>query len=101
MNDLLNIIKKVAINAINAQKLTTVVYGNVVDVNPLKVQIDQKLVLEKEHLKLTRNVKDFAVEATMNGSKQNFTVHNGLKKGDKVSMIRVHGGQQYIIIDKE
>ncbi|MFP3917709.1 DUF2577 domain-containing protein [Lysinibacillus telephonicus] len=101
MNDFLNIIKKVAINSMNAQKLTTVVYGIVIDVNPLKVQIDQKLVLEKEHLKLTRNVKDFTVEATMNGSKQNYTVHNSLKKGDKVTMIRVHGGQQYIIVDKE
>ncbi len=101
MNDFLNLIKKVAINAVNAQKLSTVVYGTVVSANPLKVQIDQKFVLEEDHLKLTKAVKDYEVDITINGSKQSCTVYNGLKKDDKVTMIRAHGGQQYIIIDKE
>ncbi|WP_400194606.1 DUF2577 domain-containing protein [Lysinibacillus telephonicus] len=101
MNDIINIIKKVAINAVNAQKLSTVVYGTVISINPLKVQIDQKLILDSNFLKLTNAVKDHEVEMTVNGSKQSYTVHNGLKKDDKVTMIRVHGGQQYIIIDKE
>lgn len=33
--------------------------------------------------------------------RKKFLIHNGLMKGDKVTMIRAHGGQQYLIIDKE
>lgn len=101
MTDILNIVKRVAVNAVLAMKLSDAVYGTVISTNPLKVQVYQKLVLEKEHLRLTRAVKDFTVEMTVNGTKQSYTVHNGLKNGDKVTMIRAHGGQQYIIIDKE
>lgn len=101
MTDILNVIKRVAINAVNAQVLTDVVYGTVVSINPLKIQVHQRLVLEKEHLKLTKAVKDYSVEMTVNGTKNTYTVHNDLKNGDKVTMVRAHGGQQYIIIDKE
>lgn len=123
MNDFIGIIKRVAINAVNAQKLTDIVHGTVLSVSPLKVQIDQKLILENEHLKLTRAVMDYEVEMTVDhvtenqsggsgeGSfashthaytgKKKFKIHNGLKTGDKVTMIRVQGGQNYLVIDKE
>lgn len=101
MSDFINIIKRVAIAAVNAQKLTDVVYGTVISTSPLKVKIDQKLILEKEHLKLTRTVVDYNTEMTVNGTKQTYTVHNGLKIGEKVTMIRAHGGQSYLVIDKE
>jgi len=84
MTDILNLIKRVAIDAVNSQKLTNIVYGTVVSTSPLKVQIDQKLILEEAHVKVTRAVKDY-----------------GLTQGDIVTMIRAHGGQQYLIIDKE
>ncbi|WP_460011336.1 DUF2577 domain-containing protein [Lysinibacillus sp. CTST325] len=84
MTDILNLIKKIAIDAVNSQKLTDIVYGTVISTSPLKVQIDQKLILEEAHLMLTSVVKDY-----------------GLIQGDKVTMIRAHGGQQYLIIDKE
>lgn len=35
------------------------------------------------------------------GGRKKFKIHNGLIDGDKVTMIRAHGGQQYLIIDKE
>lgn len=101
MTDILNIVKKVAVNAVLSMKLSDIVHGTVISIKPLKVEVHQKLVLETEHLKLTRAVKDFTVEMTVNGTKNTYTVHNGLKIGDKVTMIRAHGGQQYIIIDKE
>lgn len=84
MTDFLKLIKRVAIAAVNSQKLADIVYGTVVSTSPLKVQIDQKLILEEVHLKLTSVVKDY-----------------GLIQGDKITMIRAHGGQQYVIMDKE
>lgn len=123
MTDILNIIKRIAVNAINAQTLTNVVYGTVISTNPLKIQVDQKLILETEQLKLTRAVMDYEVEMTVNHAtdfssggagygaydshnhtytgRKKFLIHNGLVVGDRVTMIRAHGGQQYLIIDKE
>lgn len=102
MEDILKEIQKLVLGVINAQKLTTVVYGTVLSTNPLEVQIDQKLTLREEHLKLTRAVMDHEVEMSVNGgTKQIYKVYNGLKQGDKVTMFRVHGGQQFLIIDKE
>ncbi|MEK4425859.1 DUF2577 domain-containing protein [Solibacillus sp. FSL K6-1523] len=123
MTDFVRSIRKIVLDAVSAQKLSTVVYGTVESVDPLKVRIDQKLVLEQEHLKLTRAVMDYEVDITVDHLTENraggsnyaefashnheykgrkkFLIHNGLVNGDKVTMIRAHGGQQYLIIDKE
>jgi len=123
MTDFLENIQGVVLGILNAQKLSTVVYGTVESISPLKVQVDQKLLLEQEQLKLTRAVMDYEVEMTVDHKTENqaggsgdaefashnheykgkkkFLIHNGLVVGDKVTMIRAHGGQQYLIIDKE
>ena len=123
MSDIIRSLRKVVLDALNAQKLTDIVYGTVESIEPLKVRVDQKLLLEQEQLKLTRAVMDYEVEMTVDhltekregGSlaasyelhdheykgRKKFLIHNGLIIGDKVTMIRVHGGQQYLIIDKE
>lgn len=95
-------IKEAAVGVMNAKVLTDIRYGVVVSVSPLKVQIDQKLTLNKVQLKLTRAVLDYDVEMSVNGgAKQIYTIYNSLKINDKVIMVRVQGGQQYIVIDKE
>ncbi|MFF2179426.1 DUF2577 domain-containing protein [Lysinibacillus sp. NPDC058147] len=114
MNDFLSNIQSLVLGVINAQQLCTIVYGIVTSVEPLEVLVDQKLPLKKEQLKLTRAVMDYEVEMTVEHEteieelhtheykgRKKFLIHNGLVKGDKVTMIRAHGGQQYLIIDKE
>lgn len=123
MSDIVKVLRRVVLDAVNAQKPANIVYGTVVSVAPLRVQVDQKLILEREHLKLTRAVMDYEVDMTVDHLTENraggsgeasfashnheykgrkkFLIHNGLIVGDKVTMIRAHGGQQYIIIDKE
>lgn len=102
MTDFVRSIRKIVLDAVNAQKPTTVVFGIVESISPLKVRLDQKLVLEEEHLKLTSAVMDYATEIKINnGTRQACTIFNALKVNDKVTMIRQHGGQQYLIIDKE
>lgn len=115
MTDFVRIIRKIILDAVNAQKLSTVVYGTVESVAPLKVRIDQKLVLEQEHLILTRAVVDHEIDL-IRGKRVSYglkgwefpevdkwrhKVLNRLEIDDKVIMIRAHGGQQYVIIDKE
>lgn len=123
MSDIVKVLRQVVLEAVNAQKPTSVVYGTVISTAPLKVQVDQKLILERENLKLTRAVMDYEVDMTVDHSTENraggsgeaafashnhdykgrkkFLIHNGLVVGDRVTMIRANGGQQYIIIDKE
>ena len=117
MEDILIEIQKMIKGVLNAQKLCTIVYGTVVSVEPLEVYVDQKLTLKKEQLKLTRAVIDYEVDMTVEHEtevgfgpashiheykgRKKFKIHNGLVDGDKVTMIRAHGGQQYLIIDKE
>lgn len=121
--DALKIMKNSARKTQNASKPADIVYGTVISVNPLAVQVDQKLTIKQENLKLTRAVMDYEVEMTVDHVTENrsggsgeaafelhnheykgrkrFLIHNGLVEGDKVTMIRVHGGQQYVVIDKE
>ncbi|WP_431030478.1 DUF2577 domain-containing protein [Lysinibacillus sp. LZ02] len=102
MSDFIKSIRKIVLAAIEAQKLTRVVYGTVDSLMPLRIRVDQKLVLEKEQLILTRAVTTYDTEIRIaGGSRQYCTIYNELKVGDKVTMIRQHGGQQYLVIDKE
>ena len=121
-NDLLVMIKKAAIEAMNASKPTAIVYGKVISKSPLKINVEQKMTLTAAQLVLTRNVTDYQVEMTVDhetgfrsgGSgdssfvshnhaytgKKSFTVHNGLVVGDEVIMIQMQGGQKYIVMDR-
>lgn len=98
--DLVRLIKKIALEAVDASNPTAIVYGKVSSVSPLKVYVEQKITLSKEQLVLTRSVKDHTVQIIDNGTTKTITIKNGLVAGDKVVMLRMQGGQQYIVIDK-
>lgn len=162
INDLLNSIKKAASEAVEASKPVAVMYGKVLSVSPLEINVEQKMVLHPAQLVLTRNVTDYETEATvhwltetksMNANhthelsgnisldskatvspnpdnenvtiqnnitntmaveqkninlshnhsidgRKSMTIHNGLEVGDEVLLLRMQGGQKYIVIDK-
>ena len=121
-DDFLKLIKKTAVEAVNASKPANMVFGKVLSASPLKIMVDQKLILNEAQLGLSRNVTDFEVEMTVDHITENtsggsseasfashnhaykgrkkFTVHNGLKSGEEVIMMQVSGGQKYIVIDR-
>lgn len=162
INDLLNSIKKAASEAVEASKPVAVMYGKVLSVSPLEINVEQKMVLHPAQLVLTRNVTDYETEVTvhwltetksMNANhthelsgdisldskatispnpdnenitiqnnvtntmaveqkninlshnhsidgRKSITIHNGLEVGDEVLLLRMQGGQKYIVIDK-
>lgn len=63
MNDL---IKQIALAAIEESKPVAVVYGEVTGTNPLEITVDQKLKLSKDFLLLTNAVLDHDVYMTVN-----------------------------------
>lgn len=116
MDDFLKLIKKTAVDAVNASKPANIVFGKVINHSPLKIMIDQKLILNEAQLGLSRNVTDYEVEMTMDHTtefstsgeihnhnyegKKKFNVHNALKTGEEVVLVQVAGGQKYIVIDR-
>jgi hypothetical protein len=130
INQLVRSVKQAAIEAVKADGPMGVCYGTVTAVSPLEITTDQKLVLSETQLILTNAVRDFTVEMTVDhatesishghpvvdtytgGSatavehshpykgRKSFRVHLGLKKDEKVTLLRCDGGQQYIVLDR-
>ncbi|MDR0925225.1 MAG: DUF2577 domain-containing protein [Hungatella sp.] len=114
--------KKAAVEAVEATKPVYIYFGEVISVSPLKISVDQKMILGESLLILSRNVKDFKTTITVNWSTENksggsgdssfashnhgitgkkeITVHNGLVVGDAVLLFRKQGGQKFIVFDK-
>jgi hypothetical protein len=119
--------KKAAIGAVDASKPVNLVFGTVTSVNPIKINIEQKITLEAPQLVLARNVTEYDVEMTVAHYTNNiacvdpdehqvpyepgnhhhpysgrkvFKVHLGLEVGEKVILIRMQGGDKFVVIDR-
>lgn len=128
VNELLQSIKKAALDAVEASKPVNVYFGEVISASPLLVNVEQKMVLGKAQLVLTRNVTDFKTMVTVQwesekeeqththnvegtdcqsekhtheivGQKE-ITIHNALEIGDTVILVRQQKGQKYVILDR-
>lgn len=76
-------IKRIAINAVLATNPVNVLFGTVLKNGPIEVEIHQKLKLGKEFIIMTQSIQEL-----------------GLTIGDKVVMLRMQGGHQFLILDK-
>lgn len=94
------LIKKCAMEAYDASKPTDYLTGNVISTSPLKIQISQNMVLSEAFLEKTRNVTKYDMKIKIGESEQICTVHNQLKVGDKIVLIKKKGGQKYLIVDR-
>ena len=99
--DLVSLIKEIALNAVNNECPSDFLYGTVLSINPLRIQINSKLTLESSFLIVPQHLTDYEVEMTpRNGERRTYTVHNSLRINDKVILGKFKGGQDYIIIDR-
>jgi murein DD-endopeptidase MepM/ murein hydrolase activator NlpD len=73
---IIDIIKKVALNAFEASNPVKLLFGKVVSINPVKIQVGELLTLTKEFL-------------VINGT---------VSVGDNVTLIRCQGGQKYVVL---
>ncbi|WP_291579566.1 DUF2577 domain-containing protein [Clostridium sp. UBA6640] len=106
---MINIIKKAGIDAVGASNPVNIIFGEVLNVEDFKIKIDQKLILPKEFFIIPESLTKYEIDLShnhnyTNGSTSNalnkVVIREGLKQGDKVLLLRVQGGQQYIILDK-
>ena len=123
MADLVQLLKELSKKTNDAQEPFEHRKGTVESVKPLTVRVDQKLILEEDDLILTHLVRDYDVDISVSHETEDFelvegvltdikshkheykgrkriTVHNGLKAGEDVVLLKVQGGQTYIVLDR-
>lgn len=138
-----DIIKQLSVNAVNATQPFAFMYGTVTSVDPIEIEIDQKLKLGEKQLIFSTLVQDFDVDMYMeheveetdlihkhdasivitspHGDTGTITVQNSpdsdkhiheykgvktftlnlkLAKDEKVLLLRIQGGQKFLVLDR-
>lgn len=121
-NMIANLIKNMAVNAVDATVPVTILTGKVISEAPLQIALDSKMIIPEERIKLTKNTSDWTAEISVDHITENraggggyalfeshnheykgrkkFLIHNALKVGDEVWLIRETGGQRFIAFDR-
>ena len=125
-NNLVELIKQAATEAVEAGQDCDFCYGTVTSASPLKILVEQKMELTAAQLVLTRNVTNFSTTISISSESpwlteyksggsgdasfashnhsikgtKNLTINNALAIGEKVVLIRKKGGQEYLVLDR-
>lgn len=75
MPNMVELVKRAALDAVEASKPVAVVFGQVISDSPLKIQVDQKATYTEKMLILTRNVTDFEIDVSI--SMQDVMISHG------------------------
>jgi hypothetical protein len=107
------VVKNAALEAVEASKPVNLLFGQVISVSPLKIQVDQKAVYTEKMLVLTRNVTDFEVDVAVScqteaagghthavKGRKRVQVCNALVVGDWVLLARMQGGKKFAVLDR-
>ncbi len=99
MSELIGVIQRIVQNTINSMNMADKATGTVESVSPLRVKIDSSIQsIPSAALLLTDTVKERIVP--VQGGEGRVTIREGLKEGDRVLMLKVQNGQQYIILSR-
>ena len=117
-------LKQMINNAVEYNKPSEIYAGKVESTSPLTIILNVNVpALEEDELILTHVVKDYEVDITVGHSteetevvegavtdikkhkheykgRKKITIHNGLKIGEGVLLIRQQGGQKFIVLDR-
>ncbi len=119
---LIDIMKRAAKEMYDNEQPTDLRFGTVVSVSPLKIQVTNLFTIPQSMLVVPKHLTDYEVEVTVDWTTENksggsgdsafashnhdvkgkkkIKVHNALKNGDKVALIRKHGGQSFYVLDR-
>lgn len=126
--EIVRLMRTNSVNAVNQGQPMSLCFGTVVSTSPLSISISQNMTLTDQFLILTNAVRDYSVDITVswttventhkhgNGNegkptddethnhniqgRKTITIHNGLTVGEQVLLLRVQGGQSYVVIDR-
>ncbi|MRN57033.1 DUF2577 domain-containing protein [Paenibacillus monticola] len=93
---MLDIIKKASLGAVGSTNPVAFSYGTVTSAVPLQIQIDQRFILSGPALVLPETVMESKLE--LDGKE--IVLRRGLESGDRVLLVRMQGGQSYLVLDR-
>jgi hypothetical protein len=93
---MLEAIKRAAKDAIEASNLVAVMLGTVTKTSPLEVNVDQRFTLDADFLIVPETLTPY--EVNIDGVE--YIIRRGLEAGDGVILLRMQGGQRYLILDR-
>lgn len=97
---MLNELKQITHNVIEGEKLSDLKFGTVESVNPLKVRLNQWLLLSGGMLAVSYRLRRIEIPVTVDGKTGTAILDNRLKVGDTVALLRQSGGQRFYVLDK-
>ena len=115
MADLVRLIKLAAAEAVAAQKPADIRYGMVTGIEPLKILLEQRLTLGAGQLVVPKEMTDHELELEAElltgaagedahshaiSGRMKVRLLNSLKEGEHVLLLRVPGGQKYIVMGR-
>ena len=124
--ELVGAVKAAALAATDAAKPVQLCFGRVITEAPLQISVEQKMVLGEAQLALCRQVTEYETYITGENVKDFYyvqppprevtrpvepphvhavgkiriIVHNALKAGEQVVLLRMQGGQKYLVVDR-
>lgn len=111
---MVEIIKQLALDAVDKGSLCDFCIGTVTSVSPLSICLEQGLEIPEAFLCLTRDVTDYeeydelriwrTTEEKEWGDGSWYEYHmkypRALKAGEQVLLIKASGGQKYVVVDR-
>ncbi|MBB6633565.1 DUF2577 domain-containing protein [Cohnella thailandensis] len=92
MSRLLQVIKQAGAGAVGASQPVAILTGTVVKIDPLEVTVDQRFTLMADFLIVPESLTEYKIEELL--------IRKRLETGDKLILLRVQGGNQYLILDR-
>jgi hypothetical protein len=93
---LVELMKQAGSGATEAGKPVHILFGEVTKINPLEVTVDQRFALDEDFLVIPEQLTPYSVEINT----QTIVIRRGLNVGESLILLRIQGGQQYIILDR-
>ena len=107
---MLDAIRKAALSAVEAAGPVAVAFGTVTSAEPLEVNVDQRFTLDADFLVVPESLTRLEIDLkhhhtygdgiTGDALTVPVVVRPGLQAGDRVVLLRLQGGERYLILDK-
>ncbi|QOS98105.1 DUF2577 domain-containing protein [Brevibacterium sp. JNUCC-42] len=115
---MLELIKQASLGAIEASGPVAIFYGSVTSAEPLEVNVDQRFTLTEEFLVIPERLTLYEVDlshthtysdGTPTGTvikntaialPEKLIIRRAFKVGDTVLLMRVQGGNSYVVLDR-
>ncbi|GAA3410390.1 DUF2577 domain-containing protein [Paenibacillus hodogayensis] len=93
---LLDVLKQAGVGAVEATNPVAVQYAVVTGIGPLTVRVDQRFTLDEDFLVVPEHLTEYKVTLEQG----EVLIRRGLQAGDKLMLMRVQGGQQFVVLGR-